>query len=234
MKGLNLVAIETSTKNGGVALFVGGQLSQTCHFSAEMPASETLIPSIKWMLEQQKLMLSDIDKFAVSIGPGSFTGLRVGLTAAKMLAFLNKRPLVTLRTLDVLVAPIACSSRMIGGVLDARKGEVYASLYQGGDRLELIEDIRVCTIEDFLKGKQDLFLIGDGIQRYRDRIDACNIQGLTFSPQNLWIPQPEWVGNLALEGNYPEYSQEKLFPLVPLYVRKSEAEIQWERRYGSV
>ncbi|MBN1355543.1 tRNA (adenosine(37)-N6)-threonylcarbamoyltransferase complex dimerization subunit type 1 TsaB [bacterium] len=223
-----ILGLETSTKFGGVALVDGTGTRAVIRFTAEVNASELLLPSIAGLLRENNCRIADIRRIGVSIGPGSFTGLRVGLTAAKTLGYFNDIPVTCIPTLDVLAYQARSYGAVISVLMDARKGEVYGSVYCGGEIVRSLTDTRVCTVEEILTASGCDAVTGDAIKRYRERIDtACGGMG-RFTPETIWCPDPEQVARLSADFGYPEYRGEALFDLTPLYIRRSEAEIRWD------
>jgi len=225
-----ILAIETSTMQGSIALVKNGEVIDSVCISSESHASVSLVPSIQAMVKNAGIRLSDIRTYAVTSGPGSFTGLRVGLTAAKTFAYFNKSLVVAIPTLDALVVPATPSENVIVGILDARKGEVYGAVYDGSKQIQRITPYRVCPIEDILTGHHPVTVIGNAVAVYRQRILDCAGSDVVFTTEDMWIPKATSVARLVETGQYPEYSGEQLFKLAPMYIRKSEAEIKWGTR----
>lgn len=138
-----ILALETSTATGGAALLEQDRLLASCHFTSPALHAQRLLPSVEWLLAQTGRDVSAISGVAVAIGPGSFTGLRIGLSAAKALAWANRVPLAGVSTLEALALRAATGcvpfSFSAGGssalppvcaLLDARQGEVYAGLFR--------------------------------------------------------------------------------------------------------
>jgi tRNA threonylcarbamoyladenosine biosynthesis protein TsaB len=228
-----ILAIETSTKCGGVALSIDGRISESMRFSPDIPASMHLIPFIQSLLERTGLNSQNIDRIAAAIGPGAFTGLRIGLATAKTLAYFLKIPLVAIPTLDALVEPFAGSGKKVIALLDARKAEVYGAVYLAEAQIRRLTEHRVAPVEDFLHESGDVLIVGDALKIYASRIEAAGGHSAKLAHQNFWTPDPESLARLAHQNQYPIFSGEALFVLKPLYVRNSEAETQWDNNRGS-
>src|SRR5262249_7328147 len=130
---MKILAIDTSSRCGVVGISEDGELLAEVMLRSQETHSARLLPSIEWVLRMSNLTLDDLDGFGVVTGPGSFTGLRVGLATIKGLAWAKKKPVVALHSLEVLVQPFVHTSRLIAPMLDARKGRVFAALYRWGD-----------------------------------------------------------------------------------------------------
>lgn len=226
-----LLAVETSVIAGGVALFEGDRMLRLDTFDSRTPASARLVPAIKTLLEQENLTLQDLDAFAVSIGPGSFTGLRVGLTAVKTLASFLEKPVIPVPTLMALALGAGKCDVPVGAILDARKGEVYGAYFSIGPGVTRLTEDRVLPVEAFIEAKPGnrICLVGNGLREYRDRIDATGAD-YTSMDEAYWEPSPEQVGSAAIHLDLERIEGSGLFSLTPVYIRRSEAEIHWRKR----
>jgi tRNA threonylcarbamoyladenosine biosynthesis protein TsaB len=128
---MKVLAIETATIAGSAAV-VDDELGLIGEVRVDVRVAhaERLMPSIQWLMESSRTSIKDIDAFAISIGPGSFTGLRIGLSTAKGLAYAAKKPLVPVRTLDAFARTLPYCRHMICPMFDARRNEVYAAFYK--------------------------------------------------------------------------------------------------------
>ena len=127
---MNLLAIDTSTKNLSLAVTKKGKVVKFRNVKLTRPLSSSIMPSIKKILNSAGITLSKLDGFAVGLGPGSFTGLRVGLSTIKGLAFATKKPVVGISSLDVLAMNIKEDCAQICTLCDAKRNLVYACLYE--------------------------------------------------------------------------------------------------------
>ncbi|MBN1879890.1 tRNA (adenosine(37)-N6)-threonylcarbamoyltransferase complex dimerization subunit type 1 TsaB [bacterium] len=231
-----ILSVETSTKFGGVALFHDGHIISGMRFQPEKPASEYLIPCISELLAGESLIPGDLDAIALSIGPGSFTGLRVGLTAVKTMAVRLRIPVFAVSSLQALSFNAGLSAQTIGAIMDARKGQIYGAYFrreEGSIPIRLSEDT-VMTIETFLSVRpdDDICIVGDGIKPYRDRIEATGISEENLMMSSIY-PMPESVGYLALQGQSVRFDVDRIQLMTPVYLRRSEAEENWDRKQCS-
>ena len=228
------LAIETSTRDGGIALFHNDNLEQLRRFRPDQPASEYLIPAIDEVIQAVSITPENLSAIAVSIGPGSFTGLRVGLAAAKTMGLRLDVPILAVSSLQVLAMNAGSVEHPVGAILDARKGQIYGAWFRiCGPGIERLSADAVMTIEAFLAacpGEAGL-LVGEGVTPYRDRIVAAG-SGCVISAESHPYPLPERTGLLALRGHGMEYRKEQIHQLIPVYLRRSEAEENWERKFG--
>jgi len=232
---MRLLSIETSTMLGGVAIVEEPRrLIAETRLSVRAVHSERLIPEIDALLKRAGLRIDDIDVFSASIGPGSFTGLRIGLSTLKGLAFATKKPIVTVPTLESLAWNLPFCPYPICPLLDARKGELYAGGFLWEDdspkRLFMETNLKVEAIEPLFKGDRVVFL-GEGSEIYKDEIIGVFGKRAVFAPPHLGVLLPSSTAFLglrkALMGEFEEPSL-----LRPFYIRKSEAELKNPLRDG--
>lgn len=161
---MKILAVDTAGKTAGVALMQDGRLLYEAYFDGGMTHSETLLPMIDTALSLCKLTCADIDLYGVNAGPGSFTGLRIGLAAVKGLALPRQTPCVPVSTLEALAACQVGSGTVLCA-LDARRGQVYSAAFDLETHARLMEDdARAAdSLADFVKScKKPLFFVGDG------------------------------------------------------------------------
>jgi tRNA threonylcarbamoyladenosine biosynthesis protein TsaB len=194
---------------------------------------ETLVPAIRFTCEQADIALDEISVVAVDVGPGLFTGLRVGLATAKALAHALRVPVIGIASLDLVAFPVRYTSRVIVTVLDARRGELYYAYYrQSPGGVQRVSDYLLGTPDDIVSellavSHQDLLLIGDGALRYRDRFS--DIRNAEFAEQWLAYPSAAPLVQLAHARALRE-DWVNPWDLAPLYLRKPDADINWSIR----
>jgi tRNA threonylcarbamoyladenosine biosynthesis protein TsaB len=225
---MKILSIETSTMLGGVAILdeQAGLIAET-KLNVKSTHSERLMTAVDNTLKQSEMTLDDIDIFAVAIGPGSFTGLRIGLSTAKGLSYATAKPLVTVPTLDAFAWNFPFSLYPVCLMLDARRSEVYAAVYKWEEDsfrtvLEPLS-IRPGRLLGTLEGK--ILFAGDGALVYNEKIADIMKERAFFATADKMIPSPANVAMLGLErairGEYAIVAE-----TVPLYIRKSEAEVK--------
>lgn len=225
-----ILGIETATQQVGVA--VGGHEGVIATFEVARGRrhAEILTPAIEFTLKQADIELDEISCIAVDVGPGLFTGMRVGLAAAKALAQALRIPMIGISSLDLLAFPCRHTDRVVVPVIDARKGEVFWSMYRqvpGGVQqvapptVGPVDDL----VADLLARSQDVLCVGDGAERYRDEIldgYRCEISGPAHPP----------VGSLVQLAHARALREEYLRPgeIEPIYLRAPDAQINWSVR----
>lgn len=222
------IAIETTCRNGGVALGLDRKLCEEINFSASARHATQLVSRLKELLESHGLGVEDLNEVYISSGPGSFTGLRVGMTVARTLGLLMKDvKFVSVPT----PAAIAENARELewhhlGVVLDAKDHCVYGSLFgRRGDEIIPLQGGQLVDVTDFLASlPRPITLIGEGLG-YHD----CQGEGITLISPEQSLPTPRGVfavgSRLAAEGSFTPLPQ-----LLPVYARKPEAVRLWEKR----
>jgi tRNA threonylcarbamoyladenosine biosynthesis protein TsaB len=223
---MKLLGIETATMVGSVAIVDQVDVVASYLWNIESAHSEHLMVAIEQILADASLSLQELDGVAVSIGPGSFTGLRIGLSTAKGLCYATGLPLVTVPTLDALASRLVFCKYQVCPMLDARKGEVYASIYQTADG----EISRLCPPEAISpelllrKISQSTVFSGKGAIVYRDSLLKSLGEKAYFAPPELNSPDAAAVARLGFSALQNGETAE-LFPVEPFYLRKPDAKI---------
>ena len=228
-----ILGIETATGRVGAALGGMEGVLAEFHTTRGRRHAETLAPAIKFLCQSAEIELSEVSVVAVDIGPGLFTGLRVGVATAKALAQALRVPMIGLSSLDLLAYPLRTSEKMVVPVIDARRDEVYWSTYRqvpGG--IQRLTDYRLSTPRELAAElsayREPCLLVGDGAARY---LDALGELGLERGMEWNAYPSP---GALVELAHARALREEWVHPseLSVLYLRKSDAEINWDRRHG--
>lgn len=231
---MKILAIDTSTMLGGIAVMDELNLIAETRLNVKSTHSERLMTEIEHCLKQSSLKISDIDVFAVAIGPGSFTGLRIGLSTVKGLSYATGKPIVSVPTLDALALNFPYSRYSVCTMLDARKKEVYAALFKWEDDgfTKLISEASV-NPEEFTRNAllsdeyEKIIFAGEGAVIYKNKIIEVMGEKAVFASPEKTVPSPANVASLgmkkALSGEFSEPVS-----LAPVYIRRSEAEVKWK------
>ncbi|WP_300670466.1 tRNA (adenosine(37)-N6)-threonylcarbamoyltransferase complex dimerization subunit type 1 TsaB [Desulfoluna sp.] len=223
---MRILAVDTSTLSCGVAVTDGAGLLSECLFTSKQTHSRHLLSMVEEALTRSGLELKDLDGFSVTCGPGSFTGLRIGMSVVKGLAEVVDKPLVGISTLESLACGACLSGRPILAMLDARKGEVYAAWYQpdGVGGVTELSPPEAITPEALVKGiKGEVLCIGTGAVTYGAFLRESLKERAFFAP-DYDIIRPAVVANLASKA-FQRGEGSDAATLTPLYLRKSDAEI---------
>jgi tRNA threonylcarbamoyladenosine biosynthesis protein TsaB len=230
---LIVLAIETSTPQTTVALgSETGTLASTL-VSTGRSRHELVVPAVRHVLEWSETGIDQVGGIAVGIGPGLFTGLRVGVQAAKSLAQVLRVPIVGLPSLDLLASAVRHTNRTIHAVIDARRGEVFTCRYRavhGG--VTRASGFRVVPPDhlaaELQEAREEVLLVGDGAIRYRRELEDAGPR-VEFASPSLGYPHADELVELSI----PRFVREefdRVADVVPLYLRKSDAEIAWDHR----
>ncbi len=224
---MKILGIDTSARSLGVAIAENGNILITCEKNFGLRHSQDLIPTIKDLLKKLSLEIKDIDGIAVSLGPGSFTGLRVGVTAAKALAIASGKPVIGIPTLDVIAHNAYYYPGTICPIVDARKKLLYAALYKNknGSLKKLSQYLLISPDALVKKIKEKTLFIGDGITAYGRAIEKAVGRKAEFAPPRFWLPKAENVALLGWE-KLKKGKKDDPLKLVPLYLHSRECNIQ--------
>jgi tRNA threonylcarbamoyladenosine biosynthesis protein TsaB len=230
---MRILGIDTATSCGGIGLIDDDGIVAEYAFHREETPSAQLVPAIKTLLEESQLDLGGIDGMAISLGPGSFTGLRVGLSAVKGLALATEKPVAGVATLDALAAQLPPTTAQICPLVDARKGEVYTALYKQreGGRVEQLSPYKVLSPSKLFEEipLQETVFVGDGVETYGELIAERLGHKALFAPPHLNCLRGSTVAELGLQ-HIKKGEKDDISSLVPIYVRRSDAEIKWAQQ----
>jgi tRNA threonylcarbamoyladenosine biosynthesis protein TsaB len=230
---MKVLGIDTSTTSGSIGLIHGERVISEYTLNLSVTHSERLLDAIDLVLRKSRHALGDLDGFAISLGPGSFTGVRIGVSTVKGLAYAVQKPVVGVSTLDVLASQVSPTPYLICPIIDARKGEVYSALYRYEriNRLKRLSDYQAVRPEALFKTLQEpTIFLGNGVKTYGD--DLTNSLGsfAMVSPTALHIPHGSAVARLGVDLLLRKEVLD-LATFIPLYVRLSEAEIKWQEKH---
>lgn len=225
-----ILALETSGPFGGLAVLEDGKLLGEVMLSSHETYSKILLDTMEWLFKRLRTGWSHIGMIAVSLGPGSFTGLRIGIATAKGLAFSLGIPLVGVPTLDALAANITgCGDDLICPVLDAKKKQVYLAFYQGQANgcIRRISNFQCLTPKEAVKAIPSagrIFILGDGADLLDlNELSLPNRQAY-LAPAHLAHIRAGNIGLLAWQ-RFISGSPDDTGALKPIYVRPSDAEL---------
>jgi len=228
------LAIHTATAVCSVALTLGEEVAGEVLLSCRKQHSEHLLRLIDGLSAQTGIALQSIDLIAVTVGPGSFTGLRVGISTAQGLAMALRRNLVGLSTLEVLAAQVCSPGKAVCPMIDARRDQVYTCLFRctANGALQAVMPEAVVSPQQWLAAlPDDTLFIGDGACAYREQIERAQGTGVV-APGVLALPRAATVAALARQ-RYASGGQDACGLLVPRYVRPPDAELSAHVKKGS-
>lgn len=225
---MRVLGLETSSFHGSIAAAEGGNLLHSELLPTDRRTAQSLAPAIDRMLRALNWQVSDLDLIAVTVGPGSFTGLRIGVTTAKTLAYAAKAKVIGINTLEAL-AVAADDELPIGEsvlpMVDAHRGEFFTTRYRkiGTAQMEAASEVEIVSIDQWLKRPPpEEWLTGPLLPKLADEINA-NWPDAKLCDSSLWTPSAAAVVRIA-ERLAEEGKFEDLYALVPKYYRPSYAE----------
>ncbi len=226
-----LLTVDSSRFTGSAGLFEEGESLMTVTFNTKATYSEKLLFMIDFLLKESGKTIGDVGLIGVNSGPGSFTGLRIGMSVCKGLAYAKNIPIVKVNTLHMAARHAASAPGLYAPVMDARKEQVFAALLEKTESgwREVLPSGAYSL--DALVSKnefsQPVTFLGDGAGKYRQRIEEL-LPGKDFSADSTIRSYPDICAALAMES-YAKNGAEDLFALEPDYYRASDAEINHDK-----
>ena len=225
-----ILAIETSTDQLGVAVVDERGVAASYAVVAERIHAVELPAAVTKVLQAAGTTLKDLDALVIDIGPGSFTGLRIGVAFVKALAFTHKTPVLGIPSLDVLAAQLPYAQPLVCPILDAKQKKVYAAVYRTADGAVTEQTDHVLLSVDELApllGNGPVLLVGNGIAVYRERLSSLLGTRAHFAAPDLWWPGAATLGRLGLE-RLAAGQKDDPSTLVPMYLHPRDCTIRPE------
>lgn len=231
---MNLLGIDASGVAGSIAYIKDNKLCGEYYICDKLTHSQTIMPMLEHIKELLEIDLSEIDAIAVTAGPGSFTGLRIGVTAAKTLALALEVPLIGIPTLDVIAGAMSMTTSLICPLMDARRNQVYTALYQGEmGSIRRVSDYQAIDIEVYVQQlkaqEQEIIFLGDGAPVFKELIKEQLGDKAFFAPDFINLQHASVLAEEACKrferGEAVDPSE-----FIPMYLRKSQAEREKEER----
>ena len=227
-----ILGIDTATSQAGCAIGGHEGVIASAQCAKGRRHAENLAPAIEFICSQSQIELSEISVIAVDLGPGLFTGLRVGIATGKGLAHALGVPMIGVASLDLLAFAVRFSSRLIVTAIDARRSELYYAFYRqvpGG--IQRLGEHAVGSPDELVSQlsvrREEMLLVGDGVHRYRELFET--VPKAEIADAGLSFPSAASLVQLA----HAQALREELQPatsLEPIYLRKPDAEINWVTR----
>lgn len=235
---MKILAIDTSRETVSVAVVVDDMLRADIFIHNGRHHSEILMPAVEQAFRLAGLRADEMDFFAVTIGPGSFTGLRIGAATIKGLALSAGKPVVGVSTLDALALNAAPFDRkVICPMLDAQKNQIYTALYRpdAGPRVKRIKAEQIVDVDRWLKELQgsDIFFLGDGAVKYAERIRALYAAAACVAEERQNHVQAAATALLAQE-QFLQGQRLDLLTFTPCYLRFPEAERSFRKKTSEI
>lgn len=234
---MKVLSLDTSTESATCAVLDNDRLLGEITFNYKKQHSVVLMSMIDNLLNNLNLNIDSLDGFIVSKGPGSFTGLRIGVSAIKGLSQGTGKPFIGISSLDSLAYNLAYTDGIICPILDALRDNVYTALYKfENNNLTIISEYMIISIDDLINRLNEMDVqvcfIGDAIPKFKDKLTS-NIKNSSFAPTHLNLVRASALGELGLKflkaGIYDD-----LYTFAPFYLRKSQAEREYEKKIRSI
>ena len=222
---MKILALESSAKAASCAVLADGELLASAWQAAGLTHSRTLLPMVEGMLKNSGLTMEAMDAVAVAAGPGSFTGLRIGIAAVKGLAWAAEKPCIPVSTLEAMAWPLAHLEGSIVCAMDARRQQIYNAVFLAdGGALERLREDRALSLEEAAADLAGLdgpmTIVGDGAQMCFDFFTARGID-CRLAPVHLRLQSAAGVALAAWRRRTETVSAQEL---TPVYLRLSQAE----------
>ncbi|MGL4741125.1 MAG: tRNA (adenosine(37)-N6)-threonylcarbamoyltransferase complex dimerization subunit type 1 TsaB [Sarcina sp.] len=230
-----ILCVDSSSTTATCALVNENQILAEINLNSKREHSAIVMDLIDELLQSYKLSIKDVDVFAISEGPGSFTGLRIGMASIKGLAFGTNKPCISISTLDTLAYNAIMFDGIICPIIDALRDNVYSNLYKvENGALISISEASCIAITDLiaeLKNKKEkIIFVGDGVAKHKERIKE-DLPNAVFAPLNALYPKASSLGEIAIKKMA---NGETCTPndFNPIYLKKTQAETEYEKRMG--
>ena len=229
-----ILGIETSTTTGSVAVVSEDGVIAQYSLNIEVTHSERLMSTVDRVLKDTGLTMAGMDGYAVAIGPGSFTGLRIGLAAVKGLALVSGKPIAAVPTLQALAWNLPYAAYPVCPLLDARKNEVYAAVYRFEGTM-LMQDmaeavVPLSRLSERISGKT--IFTGEASRLFHKELATLFGDQALFAPASAILPSAATVAEIGMDmikSGKPADPDS----LTPMYIRRPEAEVMWEKKANS-
>ncbi|MEK6265904.1 MAG: tRNA (adenosine(37)-N6)-threonylcarbamoyltransferase complex dimerization subunit type 1 TsaB [Clostridium sp.] len=230
---MRILSLDSATESATCAILDDSTVLSEITFNCKKQHAELLLPIIHELLKNTGISISDIDGFVASKGPGSFTGLRIGLATIKGLCQGSNKPFVTVSTLDSLAYNLAYTDGIICPILDALRDNVYTALYTFNDnKLNRISDYMNVSLDDLiniLKEKNcTTSFVGDGALKFKERL-LSQLPNANYAPSHLNLAKASSLGELGLKLLLSGI-EDDIYSSVPMYLRKPQAEREYEEK----
>ena len=227
---MKILAMDTSSVNATVAVCDESRILGEYTVSGDRAHSQIIMPMLDELLKRCSLDINDIDVFAVCLGPGSFTGLRIGIAAIKTFAATLGKKIIGVSATDEVAANFFGNNKYICPIFDARRNDVYNAVFKDGKK---ITDDRICSIETVLSEMKDKEVIftGDAVIKYADTITGASNSNWHIAPCNLSHQSASALASVALK-RAKNNDFDSVDSLSPVYIRPSQAEREYMEVHG--
>lgn len=230
---MKVLGIDTSSQAASIAIMENEKLIAEYTINTKKTHSQKLMIMIEEMFNLSDMKIEEIDLIGVCIGPGSFTGLRIGMSTAKAIAHVRNIPIVGVNSLESLAFNMSFSKYTICPIIDAQRNQVYTNSYSWENN-ELIskDDINVISIDELIEnaknGPEEVILLGEAISLYKEKIE--NAKNINIAPSSNNISRASSLCQLAINKYNNKIDVHNCYTINPMYIRKSQAEVQYDEK----
>lgn len=230
-----VLSIDSATECASCSIIKDDTLLGEINFNYKKQHSVILMPEIESLLKNTGLSINSIDGFVISKGPGSFTGLRIGIATVKGLSQGTKKPFIGVSSLDSLAYNVAYTDGIICPIIDALRENVYTALYRfEGENLIKIKDYFIVSIDDLITElnsmNEKVCFIGDALKKFKGKLQS-SIKDVRFAPAHLNIVRSSSLGEVGLKL-LKEGKSDNIYNFKPFYLRLSQAEREYINKNG--
>jgi len=230
---MKILCLDSATESATAAILDEEKLLGEITFNYKKQHSVIMMPMIDSLLKNNDLTINDIDGFVVSKGPGSFTGLRIGMATIKGLVQASKKPFISICSLDALANNLPFSDGIICPIMDALRGNVYTNFYKfEGTTLISLEEPQLLSLDELIdkvsKMDKKVYFIGDGTYKFKDKL-LNSLNHIYFAPTHLNLVKASALGQIGLTLLKQGF-KEDIFTSAPIYLRASQAEREYEEK----
>ena len=242
---MKILSLDSATESATCAILDDNRILGEITFNYKKQHSLVLMPMIDELFNNTGMNIGDIDGFVASKGPGSFTGLRIGMSTIKGLSQGTKKPFVTISTLDSLAYNLAYTPGIICPILDALRDNVYTALYTFDnfkltrtsdymnisieELINMLKEKNRAIIQKFCTAKNcNISFVGDGTFKFKERLME-SLSGISFAPAHLNLAKASSLGELGLKL-LSKGIEDDIYASVPIYLRKPQAEREYEEK----
>ena len=231
---MKILGIDTSTMSANVAVLEDDKLICEYTINTKKTHSQKLMPMIENMLKLSEIEIKEIDAIAICVGPGSFTGLRIGMATAKAMAHVNNIPLIGVDSLEILGANIDNCNKKICAILDAQRNQFYTNIYKlEYNKIQALQsEIEIMPIDNLLEklssSEEEWVIVGEAVYKYKEKIDVKS--NITMSSPSNNITKASSLCVVARDKFEQNIDVHNCYDINPMYIRKSQAEEQYEEK----
>lgn len=223
-----ILSVDTSTQNACAAVMNDHGIVAEYTISNKKTHSQNIMPMIDDMLKKANISMDMIDLFAVTVGPGSFTGLRIGMATVKTFAQVMKKPIIGVSTLEVLARNCIMSDKLACPMIDARREDVYNALFKSGEYVVSDRAININELLEEIK-EQEVVFVGDGADVHKDLIKKIMGDRASFASGAANSTRAANVCEIALK-KFDSGIVDDAYTLNPFYLRVSQAEREYAEK----